>query len=277
MRERAELAHQTPSESRSRDSESLRWSPALPDSGVSSAGVRAPSRRRTAGTGQEEATSPLELIRQAEALGIPWRRILSEEILAETVLQRFLGGQLLGLPLWRALSILPSSHLNSWRVRDAVHRLSWQSSQGSREARGELARLHAALAGTGGAPGVSLAAHQWFAYQRVLELRAIAASAHRTPHGTPDPAEFLRQALACSRHDAEWALSGRSAQTDFYALEDAMRRAREEGFEIPCGETELEAFLRLRACVRRSGYLPKRRRRGAQSRRVARSADAVLP
>ena len=87
------------------------------------------------------------LAAEAEALGIPWEKILAEEILTEGTLPRYLP-QPDDLPLWRAISILPNSLLRSWRVRAGIERLSWQASLAdSREAARDLATLHEHLRG----------------------------------------------------------------------------------------------------------------------------------
>jgi len=70
-----------------------------------------------------------DLLRQASALGIPWERILSEEIRAERTLQLSLSDVNEDWPLWPAFWILPLSLLDSWRLRDRIHRLAWRASR----------------------------------------------------------------------------------------------------------------------------------------------------
>lgn len=57
---------------------------------------------------QERRGLAEHLAAEAEALGIPWEKILAEEILTEGTLRRYLP-ESDDLPLWRAISILPNS------------------------------------------------------------------------------------------------------------------------------------------------------------------------
>src|SRR5215467_4068113 len=122
------------------------------------------------------SSDAIRVIEEAEALGIPWREILSREILAESTLQRFLGTEIGELPLWRVMSILPYTLLHCWRARDLVDRLSWEASaEGSTAARREIEDLLCCLTGRrarGVGESTDRARHSWFAYNRVLELQA---------------------------------------------------------------------------------------------------------
>ena len=202
-----------------------------------------------------EAGEALRLIEQAEELGVPWREILSREIFAEGMLQRFLGSELGDFSLWRAVSILPDTLFHSWRVRALLDRLCWEASaQGSRAARRELDSLLNCLAGVRSrrvTREATLAKHYWFAYHRVLELQGVALAAEKCRAPADQRVAEVCESTAASRRDAEWAVARLAAQTRSHALDDAMARAREEGFEIPRAETELRAFSRLRRFVSR--------------------------
>ena len=197
----------------------------------------------------------LRLIEEAEALGVPWKQVLEREVLAEGMLQRFLGGPIRDLPLWRALAVIPASLFHSWRVRETVDRLCHEAStEGSRAARQELASLLESVCGPHArraARRVALSKHYRFAYDRVLELQAVALAAEKgSAAGLPLVVE-VREATGCSRSDAEWAVSRLTSPDRTHALDSAVRRAREEGFEIPPAASELQAFSRLKRFVSR--------------------------
>jgi hypothetical protein len=202
----------------------------------------------------------MELVARAEALGIPWRRVLQEEIAAEGLLQGFLGADVPNLPLWQAIGLLPNTLLQSWRVRARIGRASWEASaNGSREAIRELSDLHDHLCGRprrGATSRSALDRHLCQAYERIRELQAAARAAERA-HGE-DLARFVCETAGCSLADAQWAIARASSAERTFALDDAVRHARKEGFEIPQGETELESFVRLKRLVSRRA--PRRRR-----------------
>jgi hypothetical protein len=203
------------------------------------------------------------LLREAEVLGIPWERILSEEIRAERLLQLSLSDVTENWPLWPAFWILPMSLLNSWRVRDRIHALAWEASrQGCTEAARQLRALHAHLSGRqNGRPSDAtlLAKHLWFGYQRVLSLTRIGRLAERLSGDRADRIESVRKKAACSLEDATWAVDRLSSPTRGHSVDDAMRRARDEGFELPEDENEFRAFRRLRSFVRSSPHLSRLR------------------
>src|SRR5258708_11875672 len=72
-----------------------------------------------------------DLIDVAEALGIPWQRLLETEIQAERELRRTVGEASEEAPLWRVLAALPLSVLDSWRVRERIPALAWEARTGS--------------------------------------------------------------------------------------------------------------------------------------------------
>ena len=79
----------------------------------------------------------------------------------------------------------------------------------------------------------------------------------------------------CGRRDAEWAAARATSPSRSHALDDAMARAREEGFEIPPAETELAAFSRLRRFVRRHRLLRQPEPPKASARRSERSGPTI--
>jgi hypothetical protein len=220
-------------------------------------GVRRDSVQAPEGSvvGFRAETEALRLIRQAEALGVPWRRVLTREIFAEGMLQRFLGSDLKELPLWRALSIIPNALFHSWRVRDLVDRLAWEASaQGSQQARREIAELIHSLTGPQArrwTEEMARAKHYGFAYHRVLELQAVALAAERSRLSGDECIAEICESTGAVRRDAEWALARLESPNRSHALDDAVAQARQEGFDIPQASTELQAFSRLRRFVLR--------------------------
>jgi len=199
------------------------------------------------------------LLREAEELSIPWRDILEAEIRAERVLRPFVDGTP-DPPLERLLALLPATALESWRIRGAIERLSWLARPGSEnglEARRELRTLAAYLRGR--CPKMPaealLADHFLLAYRRVQELVSILRCASRCRGTEEERVARLRIKTACGEDDARWAVRG-EAERRLPRLDDAMRRARSEGFEIPRGRTEPESFLRMRELLRRRALLP---------------------
>ena len=230
---------------------------------------------------REEA---LRIIEEAEVIGVPWRQVLKQEILAEGMLQRFLGAPIRDLPLWRALSIIPNSLLHSWRVRDLVDRLCHEAAaESSRSARRELASLVESLSGPQArrtAEGSARAWHYRFAYDRILELHAVALAAERGGRSGAARAHEIVETTGCSRADSDWAVARLASPSRGHALDDAVRRAREEGFEIPVAASELQAFSRLKRYVSRHRPFrtrrPNARRNPAKPGRAARSGGDDL-
>ena len=207
----------------------------------------------------------------ARALGIPWERLLEAEIQAERTLRGYVGEEGgADLPLWRFLSALPTSALDSWRVRNRLAGLV-------RDAR--LARSGAAVRAVrqavdelcgkrpGGAPSESeaLSLHLNLAHERVRELTRVARAAERCRGPEESRLARLVEKTGAAEIDAVWALARASAPNKTHAIDDAVRRARAEGFEIPFAESEFQAFLLLRKSARRNR--PVRPRVGARRRR----------
>jgi hypothetical protein len=210
-----------------------------------------------------------DLIEVAEALGIPWKRLLETEIHVERELRRTLGEASDEAPLWRVFSALPLSVLDSWRVRERIRELSWAARTGSstRAAR-DLRALADHLSGKASASDRSsdpLLRHFEFAHQRVLELQRLARSAEKSRGDLDARVRHVVQKTGCFEPDARWAVERALAPRHRTVIEDAMGRARGEGFEIPRAATEFQAWVLLRRFVRDSAR--------KTSRRAARAAE----
>ena len=218
------------------------------------------------------------IVRRAEALGIPWKRILSDEIQSEERLRATLADVDPDVPFWSLLSLLPFSFLQNWRVRDRIEEFA-QQAQGSsdRKAIGELRKLLQSLTGTA-RRDLSFGRHLWFAYQRVLLLQRVsraAAKCRRLDYSQRVAAVCAR--AHCSHDDAVWAVSREMAPRKGHSLDAAVQRVREEGYRIPRLETEARSFARLRSIVRSSRPLRGRHSRRASRPPVSLPARVALP
>jgi hypothetical protein len=218
-------------------------------------------------TGRELSPEAAERITIAEALGIPWERLLDQEIDAERSLRRFLGEPEGELPMWRFLSALPGTALDSWRVREKLE--AWIRDARLGHSPAALRALREALDEMCGKRdrGVSdraLALHLTLAHERVRELARVARAAEKS---RGDRAARLAAILAktgATEADALWALRRVESPDRTHAIDDAVRHAREEGFEIPRADSEFQAYVILRKRARR-----KPRVRRAASHRLA--------
>jgi hypothetical protein len=219
-----------------------------------------------------ETGSPADVLRWAETLGVPWKRILLGEIEAEQRLRRYLADLDTDCALPSALTILSFSFLQSWRVRDQIESLACQARGASdRGAVRQLRVVFQRLTGKGDRDQVAFAQHLWFAYQRVLLLQRVCRTAARS-HGTM--AERLASICSrarCSYDDAAWAVCEEDSVRRGQQLEAAVRKAREEGFLIPRADTEVGSLMVLRRIVRVSAH-PARRRPSARRSGVPVSA-----
>ena len=213
--------------------------------------------------------SSADLTAVAEALGIPWERLLEAEIHAERTLRGFVGEADADVPFWRLLSALPATALDSWRVRerlaqrvrDARLMHSGAALRAIREAIDELCGrgTHST------APAdEALAVHLAHAHERVRELARVARAAERIRGEKDQRSSRLVERTGCTPVDAAWALARAESPERSHAIDDAVRQARAEGFEIPVEDSEFHSFLALRKLARRH---PPKRRRG---RRIAR-------
>ena len=214
-------------------------------------------------------TETQELIEVAEALGIPWQRLLETEIQAERELRKSLGDLPEDAPLWRIFAALPMSLLDSWRVRERIRTLSWQArAASSRTAARDLRALSDHLAGKGAAAegGDPLLRHLEFAYRRVQELEQAARSAEKARGDFAARLRVVLKKTGCLEADARWAVDRALAPRQRTVIEDAMGLARSEGFEIPRASSEFQAWVRLRRFVRSGTFEKPRRSRAARGR-----------
>ena len=210
-----------------------------------------------------------EILRRADALGIPWDRILLEEIQAEQTLRRY-ASDIEAMPLERQLAVLPVSFLSSWRVRDEIQALSC-SARGARmnSAVTRLRSVFRRWLGQSERGQVAYAGHLELAYERVLLLQRVCRAARRSRGTTADRMAFVCTTARCGYDDAAWALCLEDAPRAGHRLDEAMRKVRDEGFQIPRAATEARAFAELRRIVRASSKRPRRRAP------VVRCTDAV--
>jgi hypothetical protein len=223
-----------------------------------------------------------EVVRRAEALGIPWERILGEEIRAEQALRRYVDDLDADWPLTAPMTVLSLSFLQSWRVRDRIQALAAEARGGfSRAAVRTLRAVFQRLSGKVLRDQAAMAEHLWFAYQRVLLLQRVSLAASRSRGTTAERVAFVCSRTRCSFDDAAWAVCHEGSRRQGHRLDAAIRKVRDEGFQIPRAESESRAFARLRSIVRASGRLARRRRRSSKPgapalpHRVALPADAI--
>ncbi len=211
---------------------------------------------------------PSDILRCAETLGIPWRRVLLEEIESEQKLRRYMPDLDRQFSLPHALTVLSLSLWHSWRVRDRIEGLACEARGASvRGAVRQLRMIFQRLIGGGGSDQEALAHHLWFAYQRVLLLQRVRRIAAASGNGTIEE----RLALICSRascsfDDAAWAISQPGSERRGRRLELAVQKVREEGFLIPRAESESRALTQLRRIVLTSPHLFRTRRSRCRTR-----------
>jgi len=204
----------------------------------------------------EPAPAGNEALRRAEALGIPWERILAEEILAEQSLRRLVPDSAVEMPLTAATAALPLSFLKSWRVRDRIQSLSCEArSACSAAAIRELRLVSRRLIGAREREGRALAAHLWFAYQRILLLGRVCRAAARSRGTAAERVAEVCVKARCGFDDAAWAVCLEESPRHGHRLDAAVRKVRDEGFHVPRERTEARSFAALRNAVRRSPYV----------------------
>jgi hypothetical protein len=218
-----------------------------------------------------------EIVRRADALGIPWRRVLCEEIEAEQRLRKYLaelGGE---CPLLEAADVLSFSLLRSWRVRDRIESLACEARTSAvRGALRQLRLVFRRLTGAGDRRRMLLSEHLGFAYQRVLLLQRVRRAAARSRGTLPERLAFICTSARCSYDDAAWAACEEDSPSRGHRLERAVRKVREEGFLIPRAESEARALSELRRMVRMAGRSRRRKttRPLSSPRRVPLPLDA---
>src|SRR5262245_36666897 len=198
-----------------------------------------------------ESAPPAEILRCAERLGIPWRRVLLAEIESEQRLRRHLADVDGDCTLSSALTILSFSFLQSWRVRDRVRTLATRTGEEAGPAARQLRAVFRRLTGRGDRGEPALTEHLWFAYQRVLLLQRVSRAAGRSRGETAERIAFVCSRTRCCFEDASWAVLREQSSPAENRLEAAVRRVREEGFLIPRAESEARSLSELRRLVRR--------------------------
>ena len=185
----------------------------------------------------------------AEMLGIPWRRLLAQEIEAEQRLRTYLPDLPAECPLEAALEILSAEAARSWRVRDQLETLAWQARA---SVRGADKKMRAVLLGIGGASESRAAAvgrRCGAAYGRILLLQRARRAAARRPrdHGGKARVRLLDGLLQLE--DAAWALREGQVPRRGRRMEAAVRKVREEGFLTPRAASEARSLSQLRRIV----------------------------
>jgi hypothetical protein len=205
-----------------------------------------------------EQSSPAEILRCADTLGIPWRRILLEEIEAEQQLRSYVRDVEAECPLESALTILSLSALRSWRVRDQVESLACQARTSVRGAMKGLRAFFGHLIGKTGPDPAALARHCLLGYQRILLLQRARRAGGRSRGTTAERLAFVCSTARCTFEDAEWAIREEGSPRRGQRLDAAVRKVRDEGFLVPRAQTEARSLAELRRIVLDSP-LPARR------------------
>jgi hypothetical protein len=205
------------------------------------------------------SASSAEILRCAETLGIPWKRILLGEIESEQALRRYLPDVESEELLPSASTILPVSLLQSWRVRDRIQSLACQARGAAvRGAARQLRIVFQRLVGKADQDRAALAHHLWFAYQRVLLLQRVSRAAAKSRGPTAERLALICSRTRCCFDDAAWAVCQEGSPRRGDHLEAAVRKARDEGFLIPRAETEARSLMQLRRIVLASPHLARR-------------------
>jgi len=223
-------------------------------------------------TGPARDSSPAaDRIAVAEALGIPWERLIDAEIQAERALRGFVGEPDRELPLWRFVSALPATALDSWRFRERLAGLvrrarltrSAADLRSVRQAVDDLCGRR-----SGGDSQQILSLHLALAQERVKELARVARAAERCRGERGERLARIVARTGCTDADAVWAIDRVETPGRTHAIDDAVRQARAEGFDIPAAASEFHAFLALRKLVRQHPVVRPRfaRRRRSPAR-----------
>jgi hypothetical protein len=200
-----------------------------------------------------ERSAPEAILSCAETLGIPWRRILLQEIEAEQKLRTYLSDVEEDCSLETAVAILSACAARSWRVRDRLETLACQSRVSARGARTRLRRFLRRLAGESDAEATAMARHCRFAHERILLLQRARRAAARS-RGTPEERlAFVCTTARCAFEDAEWALRVQSSARPGRRMDAAIRKVREEGFLVPRAATEARSLGELRRILASAG------------------------
>ena len=195
-----------------------------------------------------------ELLGRAEALGIPWRRLLAQEIESEERLRTYLPDLDAEGTFEAALEILSTEAARSWRVRDELETLAWQARASAKGAGRRLRGFAQAISGDSGSrpAGPSSSVRRCgAAYRRILLLQRAWRAAARSRGSEAERLAFICSAARCRFGDAEWALEivGRDTAKRGRRMEAAVRKVRDEGYFVPRGATEARSLAQLRRIV----------------------------
>jgi len=217
--------------------------------------------------GVSEEGPPLEILRYAETLGIPWRRLLLSEIEAEHRLRRHIADVRKDLPLRSAVTILSFSFLKSWRVRDRIEGFACRA-RGAADggAIRQLRIVFQSLTGKADRAQIAFAEHLHFAHERILLLQRARRIAAKSRGTMSERLAFICSTACCSYDDAAWAILQEDSPRRGQRLDAAVRKVREEGFLIPREENEARSLASLRRIIRGSRHLARRRRTLRDSR-----------
>jgi hypothetical protein len=189
------------------------------------------------------------LLASAETLGIPWRRILLEEIEAEQKLRTYLTDVAAECPLDSALEILELGASRSWRVRDRIETLAYQARASVRGAETKLRGFLRVLLGRAGTDVAALDRRCGRAYQRILHLQRARRAAERSRGTEAERLAFVCARARCRFEDAAWALREHDSPRRGRRMEAAVRKVRDEGFFVPRAATEARSLAQLRRIV----------------------------
>src|SRR5438105_13935805 len=133
---------------------------------------RSDRAREAPEAGEGRSASPV--LERADALGIPWERMISEEIEAERRLRALIADLDGETPLEALMSLLRVSFLQSYRIRDRIQALVYEAQVSCHpKAVRALRRVFRRLTGPSARDRLPLAEHLWFAYQRILMLQRV--------------------------------------------------------------------------------------------------------
>jgi hypothetical protein len=191
------------------------------------------------------------LLARAEILGIPWRRILRQEIEAEEKLRTYVPDLPSECPLESAVEILGIEAARSWRVRDRIETLAYQARASVRGAERRLRGILRVLAGGSRPDGAAVRRHCRLAYQRILLLQRARRAAARSRGTAAERLAFICMSARCKFEDAQWALGLLEAGSTRrgWRMEAAVRKVRDEGFFVPRAATEARSLSQLRRIV----------------------------
>ncbi|HEX7251913.1 MAG TPA: hypothetical protein VF376_03455 [Thermoanaerobaculia bacterium] len=202
-----------------------------------------------------------EILRYAETLGIPWRRVLLGEIEAEQRLRQFVEDIQSECPLPTVLKVLSSSFLDSWRARGRIQSLVCDARGASDpSAVQQLRMVFLSSAGKSESDRIAFAEHLRFAHQRILLLQRVRRAAAKSRGTVAERLAFVCASARCCYDDAAWAIREEDSPRRGDRFDSSVRKVREEGFLIPREETEARSLAELRRIVRSSPHLARRTR-----------------